>query len=106
MSHDKLVNYVDTQLKDVPDEVREELLSLHYKSICDAKATGFRDGVMQQKDIEEARMAREANIPLPPEFPPNQIIADPSFPAPLVWLVMLSAVAAVVLSAVAIMGSQ
>lgn len=104
MSHDKLVNYIDVNLKDVlEDNVREELLALHYAAIHNARTAGIQEGVREQQAVEGDV---PDNTPPEPEGPPNQIIGFPPFPAPLKWLVIFSVAAIVILSAVAIIGNQ
>ena len=50
MSHDKVVNYIDVELKDViPEEEREHLLALHYAAISQARAAGIREGIKEHK---------------------------------------------------------
>ena len=50
MSHDKVVNYIDIDLKDALTEAaREHLLALHYASVANARAAGIREGIKEHK---------------------------------------------------------
>lgn len=89
MSHDRVINYIDTHLRDlVPNDTREELIALHYEAVNRAKVAGIKEG------------EKRSLPPRPkPKIPPNETIQE-TVPTTL----LISIAAAVVFAVVFVVG--
>lgn len=95
MSHDKVIRYIDTELKDlIPDDKREELIALHYQSIHDARTSGIKEG-LREKQTYGADTPNYQGKPTPPENETVQETGNRGFAVSLMLLVAVLTVVVV-----------